>query len=178
MFLALIILTNFNPRSPCGERLEVININFKTFLFQSTLPVWGATTARRNFRFGCRISIHAPRVGSDTSLMLVLPVFLAFQSTLPVWGATGCQVVPVPCGKCISIHAPRVGSDCSGGHHHKLKLYFNPRSPCGERQLLKSAKATKTYISIHAPRVGSDPKHQVKKVEKNISIHAPRVGSD
>ena len=35
---------HFNPRSPCGERLSVaLAINGEP-LFQSTLPVWGATT--------------------------------------------------------------------------------------------------------------------------------------
>ena len=36
-----------------------------TVSFQSTLPVWGATfTSSRSF-FKSKISIHAPRVGSD-----------------------------------------------------------------------------------------------------------------
>ena len=34
-------------------------------LFQSTLPVWGATTGYRRFNQSLNISIHAPRVGSD-----------------------------------------------------------------------------------------------------------------
>ena len=58
---------NFNPRSPCGERL-LISLKLMTpiFLFQSTLPVWGATVV--------------------ACLVAVLEVL--FQSTLPVWGAT------------------------------------------------------------------------------------------
>ena len=35
-------------------------------IFQSTLPVWGATTTNCRFRGDLHISIHAPRVGSDT----------------------------------------------------------------------------------------------------------------
>ena len=56
-----------------------------------------------------------------------------FQSTLPVWGATRvlafAKEVPI-----ISIHAPRVGSDVTTAvlMSHVL-MYFNPRSPCGER---------------------------------------------
>ena len=123
--------SDFNPRSPCGERLlNMLSINF-LLIFQSTLPVWGATQALKKTLGNIGISIHAPRVGSD-------------------WIST------VPCGKCrISIHAPRVGSD-----HHETKAnnqlaisihaprvgsdsntplvtgissHFNPRSPCGER---------------------------------------------
>ena len=33
--------------------------------FQSTLPVWGATLTYNVFPDGSKISIHAPRVGSD-----------------------------------------------------------------------------------------------------------------
>ena len=101
---------NFNPRSPCGERLWH-NIHLSIFcIFQSTLPVWGATATVLAAVPAAVISIHAPRVGSDRDSMRrfphpshfnprspcgerpslsgsVVPLFL-FQSTLPVWGAT------------------------------------------------------------------------------------------
>ena len=35
--------------------------------------------------------------------------------------------------------------------------YFNPRSPCGERQAGEAAYQEDDGISIHAPRAGSDP---------------------
>ena len=59
---------NFNPRSPCGERLFEYIGKPTHHLFQSTLPVWGAT---RTLRTCC--------------------VPYIFQSTLPVWGATLCM---------------------------------------------------------------------------------------
>ena len=104
--------SNFNPRSPCGERRAMHLFWVLTFLFQSTLPVWGATDRRGFFFIHCRISIHAPRVGSDPTFDINRTVFPAFQSTLPVWGAT---FVPnrLVWQHWISIHAPRVGSDCS-----------------------------------------------------------------
>ncbi len=56
----------FNPRSPCGERrVNVLDANVIS-VFQSTLPVWGATTLLR----------------------YVMRSEVLFQSTLPVWGAT------------------------------------------------------------------------------------------
>ena len=79
--------SDFNPRSPCGERLYTSPGSVIGLRFQSTLPVWGAT------RF----------------VLLNLKKML-FQSTLPVWGATGGQTIR-PAGDRISIHAPRVGSD-------------------------------------------------------------------
>ena len=43
--------------------------DFIKYLFQSTLPVWGATTTRLSLDVLAEISIHAPRVGSDTQTM-------------------------------------------------------------------------------------------------------------
>ena len=57
----------FNPRSPHGERLVTYRATYAQDLFQSTLPAWGATI--RFFACGeyGDISIHAPRMGSDTT---------------------------------------------------------------------------------------------------------------
>ena len=79
-----------------------------------------------------RISIHAPRAGSDQIPDGALRARQRFQSTLPVRGATSATSVAASAVS-ISIHAPRAGSD--------LRL---------DRFLGLSA------ISIHAPRAGSD----------------------
>ena len=104
---------DFNPRSPCGERLLALLLTIDGVEFQSTLPVWGAT------------------VTGDPGTQAAVE----FQSTLPVWGATPtwCSIWVSPR---ISIHAPRVGSDCSPGGRQTRWPNFNPRSPCGERQFL------------------------------------------
>ena len=100
----------------------------------------------------------------------------------------------------ISIHAPRVGSDLISGLPEGFNVYFNPRSPCGERRCATmEASATVIFqstlpvwgatigdtvlyatenISIHAPRVGSDIFRNNLDFNFAISIHAPRVGSD
>ena len=102
--------------------------------FQSTLPARGATSniglvliSRRNFNprsprgerlalFGAvmclmSISIHAPREGSDLMSCLCASAYAT-----------------------ISIHAPREGSDALAGVVVLCPLYFNPRSPRGERR--------------------------------------------
>ena len=122
----------FNPRPPRGERraqnISVINL----FVFQSTPPAWGATQHTQSRGADRKISIHAPRVGSDflrlkykirdcnfnprpprgERLAFERPFGIAqkFQSTPPAWGATRIHAVRCFLGK-ISIHAPRVGSD-------------------------------------------------------------------
>ena len=139
---------NFNPRSPCGERLPPLCGPTLISIFQSTLPVWGATTRQRT----CRL-------------------LREFQSTLPVWGATktlrlffvGNQDFNPrsPCGErpagggaaahkeSISIHAPRVGSDVNWDNGQRIaNRNFNPRSPCGERQaILTSLRAMVIFQS-------------------------------
>ena len=102
--------SDFNPRSPCGERPNPNWGATAARVFQSTLPVWGATALPGPQSPARTISIHAPRVGSD--LRGDLPgvpgqyfnprspcgerlnneydetFCRIFQSTLPVWGAT------------------------------------------------------------------------------------------
>ena len=86
--LADAVMRNFNPRSPCGERLENKPTAEELTQFQSTLPVWGATVYVHRYGHRHGISIHAPRVGSDTLNGTSTTITLTFQSTLPVWGAT------------------------------------------------------------------------------------------
>ncbi len=124
---------NFNPRSPCGERLSVFHRLSPNERFQSTLPVWGATERFSVLFHLFVISIHAPRVGSDSSTPCNPVITMLFQSTLPVWGATVWGSFFFG-GENISIHAPRVGSDWLPGDTSPPQGDFNPRSPCGERQ--------------------------------------------
>ncbi len=58
---------DFNPRSPCGERLCVNSTGLSCRgVFQSPLPVRGATAHPRGaVGYPGRISIPAPRAGSD-----------------------------------------------------------------------------------------------------------------
>ena len=56
--------------------------------FQSTHPVWGATSQPRDCINDTTISIHAPRVGCDATDLLDQSTMEEFQSTHPVWGAT------------------------------------------------------------------------------------------
>ena len=77
----------FNPRSPHGERPPCLARHMTSSQFQSTLPAWGATKEDAIQKFAEKISIHAPRMGSDT-----------VEEALTLFGE-------------ISIHAPRMGSD-------------------------------------------------------------------
>ena len=170
---------NFNPRSPCGERLPPLCGPTLISIFQSTLPVWGATTRQRT----CRL-------------------LREFQSTLPVWGATSLAADTIPAIAVISIHAPRVGSDKNSqtvfcgqsGFQSTLPVWgatsrrwsggaqgehFNPRSPCGERRQLGQRPAhSQPEFQSTLPVWGATGHPDQPAGNGHISIHAPRVGSD
>ena len=75
-----------------------------------------------------RISIHAPREGSDRPYRVQGLCSREFQSTLPVRGATPGERFRWTMLD-ISIHAPREGSDQEGVGWVQTLRNFNPRSP-------------------------------------------------
>ena len=75
-----------------------------------------------------RLSIHAPREGSDYSRSGTVSWLTSFLSTLPVRGATIGGSEQMKKAE-LSIHAPREGSDA---YSRLLKIVihtFYPRSP-------------------------------------------------
>ena len=106
----------FNPRAPCGARQTRIEFASDNIKFQSTRPVWGATTSAGSQSVRGLISIHAPRVGRD-----------AYK--LRKWFDMA-----------ISIHAPRVGRDRVASMERRGRNYFNPRAPCGARRIHNGRK--------------------------------------
>ena len=80
-------------------------------VFLSTLPARGATERAALRIYRQRISIHAPREGSDVPLPRPRRV------------------------RRISIHAPREGSDTGCPDRRACRADFYPRSPRGERPL-------------------------------------------
>ena len=122
------------------------------------------------------ISTHAPRTGSD-----IKP--------------------PTERGNdYISTHAPRTGSDFPTHHQSILPLYFNPRSPHGERHVRQPETPAQLDFNPRSPH-GERPKrivccrltayfnprspHGERRESESparntaeISTHAPRTGSD
>ena len=192
---------NFNPRSPHGERRGGVSEHHRAPLnFNPRSPHGERPSRSVPSRSTAKISIHAPRTGSDDRDWLAN---FARQN--------------------ISIHAPRTGSDQDGRTPGRRTPYFNPRSPHGERRCQKvrnglpaafqstlpARGATRLphcliaclayfnprsphgerpstavddgvtmHISIHAPRTGSDVERLHRRRRVGISIHAPRTGSD
>ena len=104
------MLFHFYPRSPRGERPEVVVEGVVQRGISIHAPRVGSDYSYARGRGRYAISIHAPRVGSDRQFCGQMRLCSSFLSTLPAWGATAkirCNVARVH----ISIHAPRVGSD-------------------------------------------------------------------
>ena len=115
-----------------GATTVTVTSTFDATKFQSTLPVWGATETSSTGKATNMISIHAPRVGSDQHRMSRY-----YQSAISIHAPRVGSDVSLSSlsilALVISIHAPRVGSDLLS-NVEVLKLQnFNPRSPCGER---------------------------------------------
>ena len=191
---------NFNPRSPCGERLSCAASVLVMVLFQSTLPVWGATLGRMcylpirryfNPRSPCGerpASPSWPEAPFDFNprspcgerlLQVVQPsLCVIFQSTLPVWGATYNSG-----SVSLSLRHFNPRSPCGERRWYcgclcDRSVDFNPRSPCGERLSAPTAASYAAKFQSTLPVWGATYLAALEGVHGRISIHAPRVGSD
>ena len=147
---------DFNPRSPCGERPPRRRYGVFSRPFQSTLPVWGATTEHFILeRFPDDFNPRSP-CGERLGVVVSSAASMIFQSTLPVWGATrGCKCDHAAAR--ISIHAPRVGSDRIRPMPGWRASNFNPRSPCGERRFVRLVPVISNRFQSTLPVWGATP---------------------
>ena len=187
---------DFNPRTPCGVRLQTRVLNY----------------------FGCNISIHAPLAGCDRRRRACVgqrrdfnprtpcgvrlygsvapPPPASFQSTHPLRGATmdaeqlrriwrisihaplaGCdehgREVPAFVAA-ISIHAPLAGCDKRDDGTGCGREHFNPRTPCGVRRDVQDRTDGGRCISIHAPLAGCDlPRKAQGQNGRNFNPRTP-----
>ena len=119
-------------------------------LFQSTLPVRGATLLSCIFRY-----------------------MITFQSTLPVRGAT-TALRPVSREQVISIHAPREGSDRPKQTAQRPDISISIHAPREGSDTVLKRLTSDARISIHAPREGSDHVTQrEERREKNFNPRSP-----
>ena len=191
--------TNFNPRSPHGERRYSLPKRHKERYFNPRSPHEERRAARgRKYEqhgdFNPRsphgerrkqpstwresaISIHAPRTGSDR------------------------RILSATCGCIISIHAPRTGSDACRTSPTVGRLPFqstlpargatgdwydawdsgadfNPCSPHGERRIARATISDAALFQSTLPARGATFGLHYDTFRMLISIHAPRTGSD
>ena len=148
--------TNFNPRAPCGARLPPALVGCLADLFQSTRPVWGATSSAMPSTRTMMISIHAPRVGRDKRNDKQRHHCKNFNPR-------------APCGARRRLRAVHAGP-----HTH-----FNPRAPCGARPKIVAFYGLNDEFQSTRPVWGATIAGWFFLLNPEpISIHAPRVGRD
>ena len=145
---------DFNPRTPCGVRQMSCSGNSKSYQFQSTHPLRGATHAYDEFMGYEYISIHAPLAGCDCRILLRLGNTAIFQSTHPLRGATVF------------------------GNRVEQRRKFQSTHPLRGATYICVWSTRLPVISIHAPLAGCDDQHYTIDRLVDISIHAPLAGCD
>ena len=141
---------HFNPRSPWGERRRQGAVPALLCRFQSTLPVGGATPNAAAAHSTAHISIHAPRGGSDTHESGATARQAHFNPRSP-WGERQTCGIFKPASLRISIHAPRGGSDVQRRIETEIRKHFNPRSPWGERPFSAVLGANPAHFNPRSP---------------------------
>ena len=106
-------LADFNPRSPCGERPALGLKKSAGCLFQSTLPMRGATSTFPSSYNVTPISIHAPHAGSDLQQLSRQERRCHFNPRSPCGERPERYDIIMKLTP-ISIHAPHAGSDRTG----------------------------------------------------------------
>ena len=145
----------FYPRSPCGERQQLIDKRCEFARFLSTLSLRRATTHPITILVRVKISIHALLAESDSNklILIISPHSISihallaesdtpmtfrhcttylFLSTLSLRRATAIDVF-LAVWAVISIHALLAESDRHKTPELIINVNFYPRSPCGER---------------------------------------------
>ena len=194
-----LVLSNFNPRSPRGERQLPCRMAQADRDFNPRSPRGERLCRYFCFRPNYYFNPRSPRGERPHTAIAIISAIL-FQSTLPARGATSerrrAQMLHD-----ISIHAPREGSDCVLLLCFCVCNYFNPRSPRGERHCffgkfihdpefqstLPARGATHSsralpciscYFNPRSPRGERQSPVPGSIILYDISIHAPREGSD
>ena len=146
---------HFYPRSPCGERPVHFMRSWTTTTFLSTLSLRGAPSAQGGQYSVYSISIHALLAESDQDL-------IAKELALAA----------------ISIHALLAESDCRTKHSTNPKNHFYPRSPCGERPIVYDIVfMPREFLSTLSLRRATDCVRYCIHAP-GISIHALLAESD
>ena len=169
----MILISIHAPRMGSDQRAAAYNQTVTQF--QSTLPGWGATITPATRRTTSTFQSTLPGWGATVQYGYWRRN-LKFQSTLPGWGATGGRLFDARTGR-ISIHAPRMGSDPTTAHGCPRGHDFNPRSPDGERPIVRLPGRLGRHFNPRSPD-GERPVGERGHRAEAISIHAPRMGSD
>ena len=138
-----------------GSDALAVNLPVLLNLFQSTLPVWGATTARPINQPCSVFQSTLPVWGATPGVKTAKLAESIFQSTLPVWGAT---------------------REFQAGNG--IFLLFQSTLPVWGATARKLTTSVTMLFQSTLPVWGATGDQYLPEEPEDISIHAPRVGSD
>ena len=166
---------HFNPRAPCGARLQAAGLVFSPNTISTHAPLAGRDVAiaakqRKNctnfnprapcgarpLRIGnpCQfvlISTHAPLAGRDGRARWYTIPKSVFQPTRPLRGAT-YDSSPKMAKRRISTHAPLAGRDCIAMEHRPEGGQISTHAPLAGRDfLLPVVRGWRVYFNPRAP---------------------------
>ena len=146
--------------------------------FQSTLPARGATSPATAIPAAIRISIHAPREGSDASARPAARVISHHFNPRSPRGERqdGALHLHLLCN--ISIHAPREGSDEQVIPLCRVLLRFQSTLPARGATIQEDEQLQEYKFQSTLPARGATVGRAAAGTDNPISIHAPREGSD
>ena len=128
----LLSCENFNPRTPCGVRPPEGEVISRELQFQSTHPLRGATKQMNDDGSALEFQSTHPLRGATRRARLRRQRHRVFQSTHPLRGATPHEVLH---GESRGDFNPR--TPCGVRRARGVRLvgafHFNPRTPCGVR---------------------------------------------
>ena len=167
---------DFNPRSPCGERRTLFALYVDDLVFQSTLPMRGATTSKRYMPVALSFQSTLPMRGATKTSTTRERQHL-FQSTLPMRGATQTR-----CNTRNDASFQSTLPMRGATHLPQLLTFpvfrFQSTLPMRGATDADALAYIQQLISIHAPHAGSDRFNLGLDRKMTISIHAPHAGSD
>ena len=168
-------------------------------VFQSTLPLRGATGADPEAKVRSAISIHAPLTGSDL-IMLYSGWRIGISIHAPLTGSDQVRMFETSPNRDFNPRSPygerrpRCANTGDGRNFNPRSPYgerpvsvitvlpnpghFNPRSPYGERHLSPAIIITGDTFQSTLPLRGATLIMLYSGWRIGISIHAPLTGSD
>ena len=148
------------------------------FYISTHAPLAGRDFCNQNERHHTRISTHAPLAGRDEHDRCVYMAEVVFQPTRPLRGATKSpSKIRNLCN--ISTHAPLAGRDDGEFEEIDILKDFNPRAPCGARQIYGHLSRTEQEFQPTRPLRGATMAGWCNgSTSRSISTHAPLAGRD
>ena len=168
----------FQSTLPLRGATHLPRLFLSAVLFQSTLPLRGTTRPDAGMVRVEGISIHTPLAGNDMTPKRNLKMMMKFQSTLPLRGATCLGVLFCANTLIFQSTLPLRGATTHVSANTRQRKFQSTLPLRGATRRAHGCLTCRTNFNPHSP-CGERPYHDADQaVRKIISIHTPLAGSD